>query len=330
MDSNTNPETQITYLDIIDTNDTNNTHGIIVDTDEINIDNQKNDNYILELICRNPYKLFLCNSAILFVSCIILSTLTVLYNDDLDKYFWINQVTKYIIVSIIQYFMALLVVYKNVKVNYTRKVIHVSYFMIPQLLDILLIKYEKNKYTEFWNVWIILFLLLLLSEPIRNKIVIIDTMFKAVDRPEDRPYTLIWFSSQIITTLAVIIPFSVYFSRIDKIGLVFIPILVNGLADGIAEPVGIRFGKHKYITRACLSRRKYERSYEGSLCVFLVSLIIILCYYGYMAIYQYIFCCLTIPIITTATEAYSPHTWDSPCIFFVVCGLLALSDFIPS
>ena len=330
MDSNTNSETQITDLDTIDTIDTNDTHGIIVDTDEINIDNQKNDNYILELICRNPYKLFLCNTAILFVSCIILSTLTVLYNDDLDKYFWINQGTKYIIVSIIQYFMALLVVYKNVKVNYTRKVIHVSYFMIPQLLDILLIKYEKNKYTEFWNVWIILFLLLLLSEPIRNKIVIIDTMFKAVDRPEDRPYTLIWFSSQIITTLAVIIPFSVYFSRIDKIGLVFIPILVNGLADGLAEPVGIRFGKHKYITRACLSRRKYERSYEGSLCVFLVSLIIILCYYGYMAIYQYIFCCLTIPIITTATEAYSPHTWDSPCIFFVVCGLLALSDFIPS
>ena len=330
MDINTSSKSQITDLDTIDTNDTNNTHGIIVDTDEINIDNQKNDNYILELICRNPYKLFLCNSAILFVSCIILSTLTVLYNDDLDKYFWINQVTKYIIVSIIQYFMALLVVYKNVKVNYTRKVIHVSYFMIPQLLDILLIKYEKNKYTEFWNVWIILFLLLLLSEPIRNKIVIIDTMFKAVDRPEDRPYTLIWFSSQIITTLAVIIPFSVYFSRIDKIGLVFIPILVNGLADGLAEPVGIRFGKHKYRTRACLSRRKYERSYEGSLCVFLVSLIIILCYYGYMAIYKYIFCCLTIPIITTATEAYSPHTWDSPCIFFVVCGLLVLSDFIPS
>ena len=330
MDINTSSKSQITDLDTIDTNDTNNTHGIIVDTDEINIDNQKNDNYILELICRNPYKLFFCNSAILFVSCIVLSTLTVLYNDDLDKYFWINQGTKYIIVSIIQYFMALLVVYKNVKVNYTRKVIHVSYFMIPQLLDILLIKYEKNKYTEFWNVWIILFLLLLLSEPIRNKIVIIDTMFKAVDRPEDRPYTLIWFSSQIITTLAVIIPFSVYFSRIDKIGLVFIPILVNGLADGLAEPVGIRFGKHKYRTRACLSRRKYERSYEGSLCVFLVSLIIILCYYGYMAIYQYIFCCLTIPIITTATEAYSPHTWDSPCIFFVVCGLLVLSDFIPS
>ena len=327
MDSNTNPETQIKDLDSI--GDTDDIIDTTIDTSSIDIDNQTKDKYILDFICSNPYKLLFCNSAILFVSCIVLSTLTILYNNDLDKYFWINQGTKYIILSIIQYFMALLVVYKNVKVNYTRKVIHVSYFLIPQLLDIILIEYEKNKYTALWNVWIILFLLLLLSEPIRAKINIIDTMFKAVDRPEDRPYTLIWFSSQIITTLAVIIPFSVYFSRIDKIGFVFIPILVNGLADGLAEPVGIRFGKHKYKTRACLSRREYERSYEGSLCVFLVSLIIILCYYGYMAINQYIFCCLTIPIITTATEAYSPHTWDSPCIFFVVCGLLVLSDFIP-
>ena len=82
-------------------------------------------------------------------------------------------------------------------------------------------------------------------------------MFKAVDRPEDRPYTLIWFSSQIISTLIIVIPFSVYFSRIDKIGLIFIPILINGLADGLVEPVGIRFGKHKYKTRACLSSREY-------------------------------------------------------------------------
>ena len=307
----------------------------ISDSEIINIKNNdtdatdaKDDRYVLNFICNNPYKIFICNSIIIFLACIILSTITLLYNNDVDKYFWINQITKYFIISIIQYIMALLVIYKNVKVNYTRKVIHVSYFMVPQLLDIILIEYEKNKYTEFWNVWIILFLLLLLSEPVRNRIKIIDTMFKAVDRIEDKPYTLIWFSSQIITTLIVIIPFSVYFSRIDKIGFVFIPILINGLADGLAEPVGIRFGKHKYKTKACLSTREYERSLEGSLCVFIVSLIIILCYYHYMTIYQYIFCGLTIPIITTFTEAYSPHTWDSPCIFFVVSGLLTISDLI--
>ena len=286
------------------------------------------NNKILDFLCHYSYTLFIINSLILLCSFIVLTVLTVLYNSDLDKFFWINQLIKYFLVSIIQYTMSLLIIYKDIRVNYTRKVIHISYFLWPQLLDILLIKYEKNKFTEFWNVWIILFLLLALSEHVRKKIGIIDMMFKAVDRPEDRPYTLIWFSSQIISTLIVVIPFSVYFSRIDKIGLIFIPILINGLADGLAEPVGIRFGKHKYKTRACLSSREYERSYEGSACVFIVSTIIILAYYTYMSIHQYIFCTLLIPIITTFTEAYSPHTWDSPCIFFVVCGLLIVSTFL--
>jgi dolichol kinase len=304
--------------------------NINLEIDPDNIDKKKiENNSILDFLCNNSYKLFIINSLILFIYGIILTSLTIVYNEDLDKYFWINQAIKYSIISLIQYLMALLVKYKNVRVNYTRKVVHISYFLLPQLLDILLIKYEKNKFTEFWNVWVILFLLILLSEHIRKRVGIIDTMFKAVDRPEDRPYTLIWFSSQIVATLIVIIPFSVHFSRINKIGLVFIPILINGLADGLAEPVGIRFGRHKYKTRACLSSREYERSYEGSLCVFIVSLIIVLSYYGYITLYQYIFCALTIPILITLTEAFSPHTWDSPCIFFVVCSLLCISELIP-
>ena len=177
---------------------------------------------------------------------------------------------------------------------------------------------------------IILFLLLLVSEEIRNRVSIINTMFKAVDRPEDRPYTLIWFSSQIITTLIVLLPFSVYFSRIKKDSLIFIPILINALADGLAEPVGITFGKHKYKTTACLSSVKYERSYEGSFCVFIVTMIIILSYYEYMFINQYIFMIITLPISITFTEAFAPHTWDSPFIYFVVCSFLTVSEYLPN
>lgn len=310
----------------------NNTIAKITDLDTILENNETNDGetdtYIIDLVCNYSYTIFFINLLFIIVTSIVLVTITIIYNSDLDKYFWVNQGSKYVVISIIQYMMAYLVIYIDIKVNYTRKVIHVSYFLIPQLLDLILIKYDKNKFTELWNVWIILFLLIILSEPVRKNICLIDTMFKAVDRPEDRPYTLIWFSSQIITTLIVILPFSVYFNRINRTGYVFIPILINGLADGMAEPVGIRFGTHKYQTKACLSNRKYERSYEGSLCVFIISLIIILSYYSYMTLYQYIFCSISIPFLITLTEAYSPHTWDSPCIFFVVCGLLSVSSFI--
>lgn len=286
---------------------------------------EKDDSSLLDFFCKRSYLLFKVYSILLATIFCTMIPVTIIYDSNIDYKFGINQLIKYLVISIIQYLMALLVIQKEVKVNYTRKVIHISYFIIPQLLDIIFLKYEKNKFTEMWNIWIILFLLLMLSEHIRNKIHILNKMFKAVDRPEDQPYTLIWFSSQIISTLIVVIPFSVYFSKIDRIGLIFIPILINGLADGLAEPIGIAFGKHKYKTKACLSKREYERSYEGSFCVFIVSTIILLAYYNYMSINEYIFNVLTIPILTTLTEAFSPHTWDSPLIFFVVSSLLTIS-----
>ena len=318
---------------IINENYNNNTSSSIILEEVIKEDtkdnNETNDrSKLLHFLCQNSYPLFIINAIFIVCFFIVLVALTALYNSNLNYKFWLNQVIKYLLLSFIQFLMALLVVKKDVKVNYTRKVVHISYFILPQLLDITIFKYRKDKYTEFWNVWLILYLLLILSEHVRKRLKLIDYMFKAVDRPEDRPYTLIWFSSQIITTLIIIIPFSVYFSKINKVGLVFIPILINGLADGLAEPVGIRFGKHKYKTKGCLSNKEYERSYEGSLCVFIVSNIIVLSYYKYMEQGSYIFNVLTIPSIITFTEAYAPHTWDSPCIFLVVCSLLSISTLL--
>ena len=86
------------------------------------------NNKILGFFCHYSYSLFFINSLILLGSFIVLTVSTVLYNSDLDKFFWINQLIKYCIISIIQYTMSLLVIYKDVRVNYTRKVIHISYF----------------------------------------------------------------------------------------------------------------------------------------------------------------------------------------------------------
>lgn len=300
-----------------------------VDINKVDKQEKFEDNsLILNFICKKSLGIFYFFSFFLFCSFSTLVPITIIYEKDINYKFALNQLIKYISISLIQYIMALFVIHKNVKVNYTRKVIHISYFILPQILDIVLFKYDKDIFTELWNIWIILTLLILLSEHVRKIIPFVDTMFKAVDRPEDRPYTLIWFSSQTVVSILVLIPFSLYFNHIDKVKYTFIPILINGLADGLAEPVGIRFGKHKYETKACLSNKKYQRSYEGSLCVFLVSTIIIGAYYKYMTLYHYLFNILTIPIITTITEAYAPHTWDCPLIFLVVSGFLCISTFI--
>ena len=301
--------------------DTNKDISISVDEP---INNNSNELKILNFFCTYSYTIFLISITILFTSFISLLTICIL-NKNINYIFWINQLSKYLVVILIQFCMSMLVIYKNVKVNYTRKVIHISFFLWPQILDTILIKYKQDLYTDLWNTWIIFYVLVLSSEHVRKRNKFLDNMFKAIDRPEDRPYTLIWFSSQIIATIIVMIPFSIYFKSIDRSGLIFIPILINGLADGLAEPVGVRFGKHKYKTKSCLGSKEYERSYEGSACVFFVSLFILIPYYLYMNMNQYIFSLLLIPLMATLAEAFSPHTWDSPCLFFVVCSLIIIS-----
>ncbi|VVU94536.1 hypothetical protein CPAV1605_261 [seawater metagenome] len=307
-----------------------NSSSIIV-TDN-NLQNQKSTTTDLDeenIFIRKHAKLIFFGSLLIIIMLgICLIVLTILFNDNDQKRFWINQGLKYFSIILIQCFAALLVTKFEMKVNYTRKMVHIAYFIIPQILDRALLDFKKDVITECWNVWVILILLLILAKPIRSRVKLINFMYKAVDRPEDKPYTLFWLASQTIATLFVAIPFAILFNSFKRMEWIFIPILINGLADGLAEPVGIRFGKHKYQTKSCFSDRLYTRSYEGSLCVFLVSTIIILAFYNFFRTKEYIFNVLLIPICITFTEAFAPHTWDSPFIFFVSSGLLSLSYII--
>ena len=69
--------------------------------------------------------------------------------------------------------MALLVKYREVKVNYTRKVVHISYFVWPQLLDKYFLPYQTSTYIELWNIWIIITLLVIYSFSNTSMLVVI-------------------------------------------------------------------------------------------------------------------------------------------------------------
>jgi len=58
--------------------------------------------------------------------------------------------------------------------------------------------------------------------------------------------------------------FAVYFPFkllvVDVVGskaLIFIPIAVNNIGDGLAEPVGVYWGRHKYSTTALYHKGKF-------------------------------------------------------------------------
>jgi dolichol kinase len=141
---------------------------------------------------------------------------------------------------------------------------------------------------------------------------------------------LLWLTTQIIAGYAVLIPMSLVFARYAIKELIFTPIVIHGLGDGLAEPIGMRFGRHKYTTRTFLStKHTHTRSYEGSACVLVVGILAVLFFHDSFTSAELLAALLATPILTTLAEAWSPHTWDTPYMFLVSGGsLLAVKLWI--
>jgi phytol kinase len=106
--------------------------------------------------------------------------------------------------------------------------------------------------------------------------------------------------------------------------LLSIAILITVFGDGLAEPIGIRFGKHKYTTYSIFPRKKYLRSLEGSLTVFITGIIVILIFKHSFTNTQFLIALAVIPIAMTLTEAVSPHTLDNPLLVITGSALTLL------
>ncbi|MFX1258171.1 MAG: hypothetical protein ACFFAN_09950 [Promethearchaeota archaeon] len=223
-------------------------------------------------------------------------------------------------IILVHYIGGLLVLKKQVKVNYTRKMGHFTIVFVPFFVGYIL----PCRETPLLSIIAILFSissLIIYIKPIRERSSFISTLFSSFDRPEDRPHTLFWVWTQICAIYLILIPMFLYFSSIEKVELLFIPMFITGFGDGLAEPIGVRFGKHKYKVYALFSKKKYVRSLEGSACVFIASLISTMICFPFFSSVQFIVALIAIPIIMTLAEAFSPHTWDNPFLY-LVNGLL--------
>lgn len=246
----------------------------------------------------------------------------------LDVNFWLNNACAFTTLFLVSYFNGVWVKTKGVKVNYTRKINHFTLFLSFPTVT-LLIPYEKTLATSGWGIILTLLSLAIYARPIRSRVPFIATMFMSFDRPEDRPYTLLWLITQFIASYLVLIPLGLYLHEIDRDFLIFIPILINGIGDGLAEPVGIRFGRHHYRTQALFSKRQYTRSLEGSACVFISGVIAILLFAEHFNQVQLIVALITIPLLMTLAEAFSPHTWDSPFLYLTGGLSIIFIDRLP-
>lgn len=228
--------------------------------------------------------------------------------------FWLNEAIKAAVLLVSCYLLGLWVIHRGVRVNYTRKILHFILFFFPLALAAWL-PYKGDLVTAALSGVVFVATILVLSGPLRGRSRFLTTAFAAFDRPEDRPYTLRWLTTQVVATYVVLIAMLLWLERYDKQLLIFITVLVAAIGDGLAEPVGVRFGRHTYRTRALFTDRVYTRSLEGSACVLLSGVLAVFVMRGQLEGSQFLLALLIIPPVMTLAEALSPHTWDGPFLY---------------
>jgi len=213
------------------------------------------------------------------------------------------------------------------KVNYTRKLQHFAAYLVP-LISVGAM--PGNKFHQagilphLWESLFVLLAFLLLIKPVRERLKFFMLQFNALDRPEDRPNTLKWIIlGNILPGLVLGSWFKQLFEAVNEPNLVFIIIFIIGIGDGLAEPVGIYWGKKKYLAPSWGSATRYVRSYAGSACVYLCSLFFIALYYAdFNHPHQFISTLLILPVVMTLVEATAPHSMDTPAM--MIFGFAAL------
>jgi len=184
------------------------------------------------------------------------------------------------------------------------------------------------------------------------------------DRPEDRPDSMRYEITENVIKWPLLLAFLFAYLRIDpdagagsmgdqsdgenRDSLVYIPLCITTIGDGLAEPVGVWGSqyfkrvwnldvtfrtKSLYTSEGGFWSGDFRRSYPGSLCVFLVSIFALIgiprTLFDLAKLWspaQFIYLMCMLPFWATVTEAVAPHTCDGPFLICVVCGLIIVAD----
>lgn len=218
----------------------------------------------------------------------------------------------------------------NIKINYTRKLGNL--FKIPKYFVADLFPFYRSTATSLMTALTVnqtLFCSMYYRKS-RERVAFFSYVFLSQDRREDRPDTLIFQVTEDLLRFLIYIPFKLFVAnRFSAPEIIFIPIAVNNIGDGLAEPVDVAFGKHKYTTTALYHKGKFFKSkftgsYEGSSCVFITTLIVVAANYKSFNTNQFWVTFTVLPFLMTIAEAKAPHTNDGPFLALIGCSFLTL------
>ncbi len=208
------------------------------------------------------------------------------------------------------------------KVNYTRKIQHFAAYLVPLLspptapLGIL---------PHLWESLFVLFMFLVLIKPIREFSTFFMLQFNSLDRVEDRPNTLKWIVlGNMLPGLLIITIFKQIFETALNLPLLAsVVVFTVAIGDGLAEPVGTYLGKKKYVVPSWNLKNRYVRSYAGSACVYIFALLFLILYRGqFENPMEFWTAIILFPPIMTLSEAFAPHSMDTPIMMLIGFSLL--------
>jgi phytol kinase len=140
-------------------------------------------------------------------------------------------------------------------------------------------------------------------------------MYEAMARETDSPRRTYYIVIPYFATLIGGLLSNIFFPATAVFGY-----LVTGLGDAVAEPVGTRFGKHKYRVPAGGGVTAI-RSVEGSSAVFIASVLALTLCFALSPQFDLsggaLLMILLVSFVSTVVEAVSPHGWDNATLLVV-------------
>lgn len=206
----------------------------------------------------------------------------------------------------------------SIKSSYARKINHFGISMVS-IIVFMYIPIE-NTFINAIFTSILVIIVYIFSCYSKNKYIrsIIESNIRDRDQPNGKFFV---FLPLITGQLALYV--SLYFFNPVFAKVAFCSM---GFGDGLAEPIGVRFGKHKYTVNDYIWNVENTKSLEGSFAVFLVSLIscslMLTLYIVDLKVSYVVLISLVYATIISIVEAISPRGLDN-CLI-ILCGVLLL------
>lgn len=155
-------------------------------------------------------------------------------------------------------------------------------------------------------------------------------IYAANSRVSDAPNTMFFFWFSWVVSVAALAIIDLLFTNM---AVTRMAILIVGVADGVAEPIGRRFGQHRYpvfsfgasFGSGATARAATARSIEGSLAVWIATFVIMLGFstHSGSTVHRGLAAAFTASLVTMV-EAISPRGCDNFTLLLTAAGLTNL------